>query len=76
MEERFTEYQEFLFNRFLHNVNTEQEKGFLIGLALAPKEYGYEEKMLAWLERNPTATLREAFDYEMTLRPQIVIEDD
>jgi len=76
MEDEDTEYQRYVIDRYLPETDTRQKEGFLIGLVLAPKEHGYEDEMLAWLKENPQASLIEAMEHEMNMRPPVVIVDD
>jgi len=71
-----TEYQKLLLSRYLHEDITEYERGLLIALGLGPKEFGYEPEMLEWLKAHPNASLKETFDHDSELAPELVVEGD
>lgn len=75
MEDGLTEYQQRLVDRYLPHVK-ETEKGLLFGLAAGPKEFGFENEMLAFLMENPEATLSEIEEYAEQFFPELVVEDD
>lgn len=75
MEDRLTEYQQLLVDRYLPHIK-ETEKGLLFGLGAGPKEFGFEDEMLAFLMENPEVTLSEMEEYAAQFFPELVVEDD
>lgn len=76
MENEDTEYQKIVFDRYLHQIKTEEDKSDMIFLVIAPTEHGYEDEMLKWLNTHPDATFQEAVAYREQIRPPIEIYDD
>lgn len=75
MEEKFSEYQELLLEKFLPSI-TDKERGLLFCLGAGPKEYGFESEMLEYLKSHPNTTLLELEKFAEQFSPEIVIEDD
>lgn len=71
-----TEYQQLLMDRYAGTAENEFEEGCLISLLLGPKEYGFEEEMIGYLNAHPGATIIELDQYSDQFFPDLEIMDD
>ena len=70
MAEKFTEYQNLFFDRFLPE-RKDSEIGLMFALCAGPKEFGFEPEMLEYLRSHPYATLEELDDFAAQFFPEI-----
>ena len=71
-----TEYQQLLMDRYAGTAKSKFEEGCLISLLLGPKEYGFENEMLGYLNDHPDASIVELDKYSDQFFPEIEIVDD
>lgn len=74
-ELNLTEYQQLLMDRYAGTAQSKFEEGCLISLLLGPKEYGFEEEMMSYLNAHPDASITELDKYADQFFPEIEIVD-
>lgn len=71
-----TEYQQLLMDRYAGTAQGKFEEGCLISLLLGPKEYGFEEEMMGYLNDHPDAPIVELYEYSDQFFPELEVVDD
>lgn len=75
-ELNLTEYQQLLMDRYAGTAQSKFEEGCLISLLLGPKEYGFEEEMMGYLNDHPDASIVELDEYSDQFFPELEVVDD
>ncbi len=72
-----TEYQKILMERYATMAKDKLDRAALRALYTDPKENGYEDEMLDWVNSHPDATLDDLIRFDFShYEPMEVVDDD
>jgi len=76
MQYELTKCQQLLTDKYLDGVKSKKDEMMFLSVGMGANSFGFEEKIIDYLNLHPKATLQELDQYAKQFFPELVIEDD